>query len=61
MKIEELTAQVIKREKEEWEQLQKISETFGRDDEHTSRCIARWSQWNEFRYMLRQLNNELNG
>lgn len=56
--LEELTSRVIKREAEEWEYLQRIIKAFGRNDASTSTALARWSQWNDFKYMLKQINNK---
>lgn len=57
-KLEELTAQVIKREKEEWEHCIKMHDKYGRDDRLSEQALARWGQWNDFKYMLKQINNK---
>lgn len=56
--INELLEIVKKRENEEWERSQKMHEKFGRDDKLSELAVARWNQWNDFKYMLLEINKK---
>tara|TARA_S200002703_G_scaffold157612_3_gene165940 strand:+ start:5502 stop:5684 length:183 start_codon:yes stop_codon:yes gene_type:complete len=50
--LEKLLDQVEKRERQEWERCQIMHEKFGSDDKLSEISLARWSQWNDFKYIL---------
>jgi len=50
--LNELLEIVKKREQNEWEHSQKMHEKYGRNDRLSELSVARWSQWNDFKYML---------
>ncbi len=56
--INKLLDQVTKREREEWEKSQKMHEKFGSNDKLSEISLARWSQWNDFKYMLLTINEK---
>lgn len=56
--INELLEIVKKRENEEWERSQRMHEKYGRDAKLSELAVARWCQWNDFKYMLLTINEK---
>lgn len=56
--INKLLEIVKKRENEEWERTQIMHEKYGRDAKLSELAVARWYQWNDFKYMLLEINKK---